>query len=88
MKKILIYSSLICPYCIAAKRLLENENLEYSEIIIDNNENNRKKMIKLSNGKSSVPQIFFDDLHVGGFDNLKEIFDKGCLIKMLKDEKI
>jgi glutaredoxin len=45
-------------------------------------------MTKLASGKSSVPQIFFDDLHVGGFDNLKEIFDKGCLIKMLKDEKI
>ena len=88
MKKILIYSSLICPYCIAAKRLLENENLEYSEIIVDNNENNRKKMTKLANGKSSVPQIFFDDFHVGGFDDLKEIYDKGCLIRMLKDEKI
>lgn len=88
MKKILIYSSLICPYCIAAKRLLENEKLEYSEIIVDNNENNRKKMTNLANGKSSVPQIFFDDFHVGGFDDLKEIFDKGCLIKMLEDEKI
>lgn len=88
MKKILIYSSLICPYCIAAKRLLENEKLEYSEIIVDNSETNRKKMIKLANGKSSVPQIFFDNSHIGGFDDLKEIFDKGCLIKMLEDEKI
>lgn len=88
MKKILIYSSLICPYCIAAKRLFENEKLEYFEIIVDNSQTNRKKMIKLANGKSSVPQIFFDDFHVGGFDDLKEIFDKGCLIKMLNDEKI
>ncbi len=84
MKKILIYSSLICPYCISAKRLLENEKLEYSEIVVDNNNEERQKMIELSNGSTSVPQIFFDNFHVGGFDDLKKIYDMGNLTEMLK----
>ena len=84
MKKILIYSCLICPYCISAKRLLENEKLEYSEIVVDNNNEERQKMIELSNGSTSVPQIFFDNFHVGGFDDLKKIYDMGNLTEMLK----
>ena len=57
MKKILIYSSLICPYCTAAKKIFENQKLKYTEIFIDN-QKKRKKMISMSGGRVTVPQIF------------------------------
>ena len=87
MKKILIYSSLICPYCIAAKKIFENQKLKYSEILIDNNPNEKEKMIGLSGGRITVPQIFFDDNHIGGYDDLIRLFEDGDLIRKLEDEK-
>ena len=86
MKKILIYTSLICPYCIAAKKLFENQNLNFTEILIDNDYEIKKKMIKLSNGRKTVPQIFFDDDHIGGYDDLLKIVNDGQLFNKLEDE--
>ncbi len=86
MKKILIYTSLICPYCIAAKKLFENQNLNFTEILIDNEYEIKKKMIKLSNGRKTVPQIFFDDDHIGGYDDLLKIFNDGQLFNKLENE--
>ena len=57
--KIFIYSSLLCPYCDAAKALLTNLKLEYNEILIDNNPVVKKQMIKLSK-RNTVPQIFLE----------------------------
>ena len=87
MKKILIYSSLICPYCIAAKKIFENQKLKYTEIFIDNNPKAKEKMISLSGGRATVPQIFFDDDHIGGYDDLTILIENRDLIGMLKDEK-
>ena len=87
MKKILIYSSLICPYCIAAKKIFENQNLKYIEILIDNNPEEKEKMISLSAGRVTVPQIFFDDEHIGGYDDLTSLIENKDLIRMLEDEK-
>lgn len=87
MKKILIYSSLICPYCIAAKKIFENQKLKYTEIRIDNNPKEKKKMISLSGGRVTVPQIFFDDDHIGGYDDLTRLIENKDLIGMLEDEK-
>ncbi|MBF91889.1 MAG: glutaredoxin 3 [Rickettsiales bacterium] len=70
MKKILIYSSEICPYCIAAKKLFKQYNLKFEEKNIDNNLDLKNEMIKLASGRQTVPQIFFDDLHIGGYDDL------------------
>lgn len=86
MKKILIYTSLICPYCIAAKKLFENQNLNFTEILIDNEYEKKKKMIKLSNGRKTVPQIFFDDDHIGGYDDLLKIINDDQLFNKLEDE--
>jgi len=85
MKNIIVYSSLYCPYCNAAKLLLEQKNLKFKEILIDKNSKLRNEMIRLSNGRKTVPQIFFDELHIGGYDDLKKIDEKGNLIKFLKD---
>ena len=87
MKKILIYSSLICPYCIAAKKIFENQKLKYTEVLIDNNHIEKEKMIRLSGGRVTVPQIFFGDDHIGGYDDLTRLIKNKDLIEMLDDEK-
>ena len=87
MKKIFIYASSICSYCISAKRLLEEEKLIYEEILIDNNPEFRNEMIKLSKGMKTVPQIFFDEMHIGGYDELRKIYDDLNLLKLLNEKK-
>ena len=84
MKKIIIYSSSICPYCIAAKNLLNQENLNFKEVLVDGDKNLRKKMIEISSGAVTVPQIFFGKTHIGGYEDLKNIFDKGLLMEYLE----
>lgn len=68
--KVLIYSKAICPYCVRAKQLLEREGIEYQEIDINLQPEKRDKMIASSNGRTTVPQIFINDQHLGGCDDL------------------
>ena len=82
--KILIYSSMLCPYCFAAKTLLKKLNLKFEEVLVDNNSKVKKKMIELSDGRTSVPQIFFGENHVGGYDDLKRYYQEGKLNLFLK----
>ena len=82
--KILVYSSLLCPYCYAAKNLLEELNLNYTEILIDNKLEVKNQMTRLSNGRETVPQIFFGNKHVGGYDDLKKIYDEGRIFELLE----
>ena len=85
MKKILIYSSNICPYCIAAKRLLENLNLKFQEKVIDNQPSLRNEMCSVSNGRNTVPQIFIGDKHIGGYDDLKMVYENGELMRLIDE---
>ena len=85
MKKILIYSSSLCSYCKAAKNLLKQENLKFKEISVDNKPEIREEMVKKSSGKKTVPQIFFDEYHVGGFDELNNVYKNGSLLKKLDE---
>ena len=73
MKKILIYTSDICSYCVRAKQLLQSKGLDYTEIRVDLDDAEREKMIARS-GRRTVPQIFFDDEHIGGCDDLYAYF--------------
>jgi glutaredoxin 3 len=73
MKKVLIYSTATCPYCVRAKQLLKDKGLVYTEIHVDQDDAEREKMISLS-GRRTVPQIFIDEKHIGGFDDLYEYF--------------
>ena len=82
--KILIYSSMLCPYCFAAKTLLKKLNLKFEEVLVDNNSKVKKKMIELSDGRTSVPQIFFGENHVGGYDDLKRYYEEGKLNLFLR----
>ena len=73
MKKALIYTTATCPYCVRAKQLLQGKGLEYLEIRVDLDDKEREKMISLT-GRRTVPQIFIDDQHIGGCDDLYAYF--------------
>ena len=68
--QVLIYSSSLCGYCYQAKTLLKRKNILFQEIDVDEDFNKRKEMIAKSNGRTSVPQIFFGNIHIGGCDDL------------------
>ena len=84
MKQITMYSGPSCNFCDAAKRLLSRNNLEYNEIDISTESGLIDEMIKKANGKRTIPQIFFDNHHVGGYVELRELEKKGELINSLK----
>jgi glutaredoxin 3 len=69
MPEILIYTSKICPYCIMAKRLLDQKGAKYTEINVDEKPGLREEMMAKTK-RRTVPQIYIGDLHVGGFDEL------------------
>ena len=73
MKNIIMYSGPLCNFCDAAKRLLLRNNLEFKEIDISSKDGLRDEMIKKANGRRTIPQIFFDDRHVGGYIELREL---------------
>ena len=83
MKKILMYSGRMCNFCEAAKRLLDRNNLKYEVIDISNGDGIRDEMIKKSNGKRTIPQIFFNDYHVGGYQELRELEKENKLQELL-----
>lgn len=76
--EVIVYSTKYCPYCTAAKELLNREKIVFQEIPVDDDPSLRKKMEELS-GRRTVPQIFINGRHVGGFDDLKQLYDKGEL---------
>ncbi len=67
--EIIVYSTQVCPYCVAAKNLLKSKNLDFKEIMVDKDPEQRAIMMEKS-GRTSVPQIFINGTHVGGFDDL------------------
>ena len=84
MKKITIYTGPLCNYCDAAKRLLSRNNAPYNEINIATVEGSRDEMIKKANGKKTIPQIFFGDLHVGGYDEVRALEKENKLKDLIK----
>ena len=83
MKNITVYSGPMCNFCDAAKRLLTRNNLQFTEIDISSKEGLREEMTKKANGKRTIPQIFFDDHHVGGYMELRELEKSGELLSSL-----
>ena len=84
MKNITVYSRPMCNFCDAAKRLLSRNNLNYDEIDISTKEGLRDEMTKRANGRRTIPQIFFDDYHVGGDQELRELEKTGKLLSSLE----
>ncbi len=83
MSKIVIYTTNICPYCVRAKNLLKSKNLPYEEINVTNDPVARENLIKKANGRRTVPQIFIDDKHIGGCDDLIELDNSGQLNELM-----
>ena len=84
MKNITMYTGPLCNFCDAAKKLFARNNLSYKEIDISTKDGLRDEMIKKANGKRTIPQIFFDDHHVGGYVELRELEKTGELNNILK----
>lgn len=84
MAKIIIYKTPICPYCVKAKNLLIEKNISnITEIDISKNPDDFKQMLEKSGGRKTVPQIFINDQHIGGCDDLYALNDKGELDALL-----
>ena len=73
MPEVIMYSTAMCPYCIRARKLLDKKGVTYTDIRLDEQPERREEMIQRANGRTSVPQIFIDDYHVGGFDDMSEL---------------
>ena len=84
MKNVTVYMGPMCSYCDAAKRLLTKKNIPYKEINVALDENKREEMLKKSNGKRTIPQIFFNELHIGGYEELRALEKKGELDNLIK----
>jgi len=78
-----IYTWSRCPFCIRAKALLKEKGVEFAEYVIDGDEAARSLMAKRANGRRSVPQIFINDNHIGGCDDLYELELQGKLDQLL-----
>lgn len=83
MAKVIIYSKDRCPYCDWAKELLNHKKVSYEEIRVDLNPEKLQEMIELS-GRRTTPQIFINDQHIGGFDDLSALDKAQELDKLLK----
>jgi glutaredoxin 3 len=77
-----MYSTAICPYCVRAKYLLDNKGVAFEEIRIDHNPETMQEMMQRSN-RHTVPQIFIDDFHVGGYEDLASLEMSGRLNELL-----
>jgi len=84
MKNVTIYTGPLCNYCEAAKKLLTRNNVEYKEISIATVEGAMDEMISKANGKRTIPQIFFDNQHIGGYDEARALEKENKLQDLLK----
>ena len=84
MKNVTVYMGPMCSFCDAAKRLLAKNNIAYKEINIALEEGKMDEMLKKSNGKRTIPQIFFDNHHVGGYEELRALEKENKLENLLK----
>ena len=81
--RILVYSTPFCGYCSAAKRLLTAKGAQYTEIDVMMDPERRQEMLAKSGGRRTVPQIFIDGRHIGGFDELNALDKAGDLDPLL-----
>ncbi|MCR9113028.1 MAG: glutaredoxin 3 [Rhodobacteraceae bacterium] len=83
MKPVEIYSSPLCGFCHAAKRLLNQKGVSFSEIDVFTDPSRKAEMMKRANGGRTVPQIFIDGAHIGGCDDLYALERAGRLDALL-----
>ena len=83
MAKVELYTTTFCPFCVRAKSLLKSKGVAFVEIDVTDDDALRAKMVELSGGRRTVPEIFINDKIVGGYDELKALNDAGELDSML-----
>ena len=83
MPNVEIYTTSICPYCIAAKDLLNRKGVQFTEFNVMGDATKRQEMVLRAGGRMTVPQIFIGDTHVGGCDDLYELEQGGKLDPLL-----
>ena len=83
MAKVEIYISIMCPYCSRAIKLLQSKNISFQQIDVSMNSASRQIMRSRAGGRTSVPQIFIDDEHIGGCDELTALDTAGYLDDLL-----
>jgi len=86
MAKVEIYTWATCPYCLRAKALLTAKGVAFKEFAIDGDDAAREKMAERAYGRRSVPQIFINDRHIGGCDDLHALDAEGKLDGLLKHD--
>jgi glutaredoxin 3 len=85
MSEIIIYTTQTCPYCVRAKGLLKQKGIsDITEIDVTNSDQLRQEMMSKAGGRRSVPQIFIDGQHIGGFDDMAALDTQGKLDGLLK----
>ena len=84
MTNVTIYTGPYCNYCDAAKRLLTRNNISYREINVAEVDGAKDEMIKKANGKKTIPQIFFNDEHIGGYDEVRALEKEKKLEDLVK----
>lgn len=84
MANVEIYTTQVCPYCVRAKDLLKRKGVTPVEIRVDMDDAARDLMLQRANGRRTVPQIFIDNTHIGGCDDLYALESAGKLDEMLK----
>ena len=86
MAEIVMYTTAICPYCVAAKNFLKQRGAQWTEVRVDTDFTRRQEMMQRSR-RTSVPQIFVGDTHVGGFDDMVALDRAGGLAPLLEGGK-
>lgn len=84
MAEVEIYTTMLCPYCHRAKKLLKNKGVDFSEIDVMMQPRRKSEMISRAQGQRTVPQIFIDGRHIGGCDDLYALEAQGGLDALLR----
>lgn len=84
MANVDMYTTSMCPFCVRAEQLLNRKGAEVNKIYIDQDPDKFKEMMQRANGSRSVPQIFINDEHIGGYDDLVDLDMDGELVPMLE----
>lgn len=83
MARVEVYTTSYCPYCVRAKALLVRKGVKFEEIDVTEDHERRAKMVELSGGRRTVPEIFINGMIIGGYDELKALEDAGELDTIL-----
>ncbi|MBF5042525.1 glutaredoxin 3 [Aggregicoccus sp. 17bor-14] len=83
MKPVKIFTTTYCGFCVRAKDLLKRKGVDYQEVDVTGDDAARTKLVEMSGGQRTVPQIFIGDTHVGGYSDLARLDSEGRLDPML-----